>query len=156
MYSHYTKTALNDDNEIVMMLPFYETSDSVRHILSEDSACINVRKCEKEQRLLIMDSLKGYFGSINGLMPFVKQSVDYAKASDRRCVTLLGDMGSFFYSHKKDDLVHYEMQLPYKFDMNFKGICLYHTHDFRRLLEADKQRLHGHHTKIMYLLPSPG
>ena len=59
MYSLYTKSALR--------------------ILSEDSDCIDVSKCEKEQALLVIDSLKGYFGSKDGLMPFVKQTVDYAK-----------------------------------------------------------------------------
>ena len=59
MYSHYIKSAVPGDNEIVVILPFYETTDNVRRVLSEDSACIDVRKYEKEQRLLIMDSLKG-------------------------------------------------------------------------------------------------
>ena len=57
MYSLYTKSALYDGNEIVIILPFYETTDSVRCILSE--ACIDVSKCEKEQALLVIDSLKG-------------------------------------------------------------------------------------------------
>ena len=46
MYSHYIKSAVPDDNEIVVILPFYETTDNVRRILSEDSACIDVRKFE--------------------------------------------------------------------------------------------------------------
>jgi hypothetical protein len=62
MYSYYVKSALSDDgNEIVLVLPFLETVDNVRRILSENSASIDVRKYEKEQSLLIMDSLKGYF-----------------------------------------------------------------------------------------------
>jgi hypothetical protein len=47
-YSHYIKSAVPDDNEIVVILPFYETTDNVRRVLSEDSACIDVRKFEKE------------------------------------------------------------------------------------------------------------
>jgi hypothetical protein len=50
MYSHYIKAAL-DNNEIVIVLPFYETVDSVRQVLSEDSACIDVRKKEKESKI---------------------------------------------------------------------------------------------------------
>src|SRR5918994_3268213 len=138
MYSLYTKSALYDGNEIVIILPFYETTDSVRRILSEDSACIDVSKCEKEQRLLIMDSLKGYFGSAGGLMPFVKQTVEYAKNSGRENVSVLGDMGSFFYYKKKDDLIGWEMELPRKFNMNLKGVCLYHERDFASLSEAQK------------------
>jgi hypothetical protein len=155
MYSHYIKSAVPDDNEIVVILPFYETTDNVRRILSEDSACIDVRKYEKEQRLLIMDSLRGYFGSAEGLMPFVKQTVEYAKNSGRENVSVLGDMGSFFYYKKKDDLIGWEMELPRKFDMNLKGLCLYHERDFARLSEAEKQQLLKHHNKILQLSPSP-
>ena len=155
MYSHYIKSAVPGDNEIVVILPFYETTDNVRRVLSEDSACIDVRKYEKEQRLLIMDSLKGYFGSAEGLMPFVKQTVKYAKNSGRENVSVLGDMGSFFYYKKKDDLIGWEMELPRKFDMNLKGLCLYHERDFARLSEAQKQKLLKHHNKILQLLPSP-
>jgi len=43
MYSYYVKAALKN-NEIVLILPFYETTDNVRLVLSEDSACIDVRK----------------------------------------------------------------------------------------------------------------
>jgi len=154
MYAHYTKSALYDGNEIVVILPYYETADSVRGVLSEDPACLDVREYEKEQRLLITDSLKGYFGSVDGIMPFVKQLVEYAKTSGRSNVTVLGDMGSFFYYEKNHCLVEYETQLPRKFDMNLKGICLYHLIDFRRLSEEDKQKLYRHHSKIMQLLPS--
>jgi hypothetical protein len=155
MYSHYIRSAVPDDNEIVVILPFYETTDNVRRILSEDSACIDVRKYEKEQRLLIMDSLRGYFGSAEGLMPFVKQTVEYAKNSGRENVSVLGDMGSFFYYKKKDDLVGWEMELPRKFDMNLKGLCLYHERDFARLSEVEKQQILKHHNKIFQLSPSP-
>jgi hypothetical protein len=90
MYSHYIKAALKN-NEIVVILPFYETVNNVRCILSEDSACIDVRKYEKEQSLLIIDSLKGYFGSQDGLIPFVKKIVQFAKASGRDGVSVIGD-----------------------------------------------------------------
>ncbi|HZA69484.1 MAG TPA: hypothetical protein VE548_07265 [Nitrososphaeraceae archaeon] len=70
MYSRYTKYALYDGNEIVVILPFYETAEAVRRVLSEDDAWIDVRKCEKEQALLIIDSLQGFK---DGLMLFVLQ-----------------------------------------------------------------------------------
>src|SRR5215204_3912581 len=155
MYSYYTKSALYDGNEIVVILPFYETTDMVRHILSEDSACLDVRKYEKEQRLLIMDSLRGYFGSADGLMPFVKQTVEYGESSGRNAVTVISDMGSFFYYCKKDGLIGWEMKLPCKYEMNLKGFCIYHTRDFKSLSEENKRELYRHHTRIMHLLPPP-
>jgi hypothetical protein len=155
MYSHYTQSALFEGNEIVVILPFYETADNVRRILSENSANIDVRKHEKEQSLLIMDSLRGYFGSQDGIMPFVKQTVEYARNSSKDGVSVLGDMGSFFYYEKKDDLIGWEMKLPSKYEDNLKGFCLYHKQDYdRRLSENDRQILLKHHGKTMHLLPS--
>jgi len=155
MYSHYIKAALKN-NEIVVILPFYETVNNVRCILSEDSTCIDVRKYEKEQSLLIIDSLKGYFGSQDGLIPFVKKIVQFAKASGRDGVSVIGDMGPFFFYEKNDGLLHYEMTLPTKFEgINLKGLCIYHKQDFdKRLSEKERQMLLEHHGKTLYLSPS--
>jgi len=153
MYSHYVKAALKD-NQIVIILPFYETVNKVRHILSEDSACIDVRKYEKEQSLLIIDSLKGYFGSQDGLMPFVKRIVEFAKTSGRNGVSVIGDMGPFFYYDKNGDLLHYETELPIRYEgMNLKGLCTYHGQDFKRFSEKEKRMLLEHHGKTLYLSP---
>ena len=156
MYSQYIKSVLSNGNEIVMILPFLETVYNVRRILSEDSGNINVRKYEKEQLLLIMDSLKGYFGSPVGLMPFLKQTVEYANKLGKNGLSMLGDMGSFFYYNKKNGLLDYEMTLSSKYkDMYYmKGFCMYNGHDFDiRLNEEERQRLLVHHVKTLKLLP---
>ena len=157
MYSQYVKSVLSDGNEIVMILPFLETVYNVRRTLSEDSANINVRKYEKGQLLLIMDSLKGHFGSPAGLMPFLKQTVEYAnKLGKKNGLSVLGDMGSFFYYNKKEGLLDYEMTLSSKYKgMNqMKGFCMYNGHDFdKRFNEEERQRLLVHHVKTLKLLP---
>jgi hypothetical protein len=151
MYSQYIKAALSN-NEIVLVLPFYETIDSVRQILSEDSACIDVRKREKEQSLLIIDGLKGYFGLPNGLMSFTKQLAEYAKTSGKNCVSIIGDMGPFFYNRKKDNLIGWELELPFRYHPSMKGFCVYHEKDFgKRLPENDKELLIGHHEQVLDL-----
>ena len=157
MYSHYVKSALSEEgNEIVLILPFLETVDNVRRILSENSANIDVRKYEKEQSLLIMDSLKSYFGLQNGLIPFVRQTIEYANTSGKSGLSVLADMGSFFYYDKKDDLLQYEIALPLKYkNMNLKGFCVYHKKDFdRRLTDKERQVLIKEHGKTLILLPS--
>ena len=75
VYSHYTKMQLEDSNEIVLILPYYETTGMVRLNLSGETiynengnnpygySGIDVNKYEKEGSLIIMDSLKGYFYS---------------------------------------------------------------------------------------------
>jgi hypothetical protein len=74
IYSQYIKIQLEYNNEIVLVLPYYETPDTVRLVLSGrngydyDSSTnpfeysgIDVSKYEKEGSLMIIDSLKGYF-----------------------------------------------------------------------------------------------
>ena len=63
LYSNYIYRQLKENNEIVLINPYYETTDSVRQILSEkDNATINVSKYEKDQALVIADALEEYYG----------------------------------------------------------------------------------------------
>ena len=154
LYSFYAKSALFD-SQIVMILPYLETVDTVRRTLSDDSANIDVTKHEKEQSLLILDSLKGYFGLQEGLIPFLIQTADSAKKSGKS-LSVLSDMGSFFYYDKKDDLLQYEMALPSRYEkMNLKGFCAYHLRDFDvRFSDKERQDLIKHHGKTLMLLSS--
>jgi hypothetical protein len=79
-----------------------------------------------------MDSLKGYFGSPDGLLPFLNQTVAYASKVGKNGLSVLGDVGSFFYCNKKDGLLEYESTLSSKYrKMNYmKGFCMYHEQDF--------------------------
>ena len=154
LYSFYAKSALFD-SQIVMILPYLETVDTVRRTLSEDSANIDVTKHEKDQSLLILDSLKGYFGLQEGLIPFLIQTADFAKKSGKS-LSVLSDMGSFFYYDKKDDLLQYEMSLPSRYErMNLKGFCAYNLRDFNvRFSDKERQDLIQHHGRTLMLLSS--
>jgi hypothetical protein len=75
VYSYYTKMQLKHNNEIVLILPYYEATDMVRLTLSRETiyskngnnpfgySRIDVKKYEKEDSLIIIDSLMGYFPS---------------------------------------------------------------------------------------------
>lgn len=154
LYSFYARSALGD-SEIFLFLPYLETVANVKRVLSEDSSNIDVRKYEKEQSLLIMDSLKGYFGLQEGLIPFLLQTADFAKKSGKS-LSVLSDMGSFFYYNKKDDLLHYEMSLPSRYErMNLKGFCAYNLRDFDvRFSDKERQDLIKHHGRTLMLLSS--
>jgi hypothetical protein len=87
IYSRYVKFQLEDRNEIVLILPYYETTDMVRLVLSGirdydigintpvDSGYsgIDVSKYEKEGCLIIIDSVKGYFHSEKGQQQLQQQ-----------------------------------------------------------------------------------
>jgi MEDS: MEthanogen/methylotroph, DcmR Sensory domain len=132
LYSRYIKTEIEENDMIVLILPFYETTDSVRRILSEGTS-INVTKYEKHHSLMIVDSARAYFGSSSSadLVSFIKSLAKYAKQVGRNGICALCDIGSFYHSRLKvDGLIAHEASLPSKFDMNIKAFCLYHIADY--------------------------
>jgi MEDS: MEthanogen/methylotroph, DcmR Sensory domain len=153
VYSDYINNALNEKNETVIVLPFFETTDSVRRVLGEGG--MDVANHEKHHSLLIMDSLKGYFGSAERVKPLIDQALEHAKTSGKNGVSALGDMGSFFHNHKEDnDLIEHELSLPSEYDetINLKTFCLYHKLEFdKKLSQEQRERLLKHHGKNMMI-----
>ena len=155
VYSHYINDALNVKNETVIVLPFFETTDTVRRTLRDSEFDIDVRKHEEQRSLLVMDSLKGYFGSPEGVSRLIKQALEHTKISGKTGVSVFGDAGSFFYDHKDNDLVKYELSLPSEYDSNLKTFCLYNKREFDlRLTEEQRQTLLEHHGKNMIIAAS--
>ncbi|MDQ3867968.1 MAG: MEDS domain-containing protein [Thermoproteota archaeon] len=162
IYSRYIKAQIEDDNEIILMLPYYETTEMVRSILSGENnnnnnggRIIDVRKYEKEGSLIIIDSVKAYFGSDIDLMSFVEKLAKKAQSSGKSGVSVIADLASFYYYNQVDKLIDYEMSLPTKYDdqMKLKGFCLYHQEDFdKRLSKEQKQKLLEHHSKNIMLV----
>ena len=185
IYSRFTKQQLEDKNEIVLILPYYENTDMVRLVLSGSNVYgddisnnpvgysgINVSRHEKEGSLVIVDSLKGYFGSDQrqennsnsnntsnknmDFMTFLDVLLRHAERKRKNGVTVLADMGSFYLnSHKgSQELMRYEMTLPEKYyGKNLKGYCLYHQKDFERRFgrEEQAQLLDCHSRNIMFM-----
>lgn len=177
IYSRYVKTQLEEENEIVLIISYYETADSVRQILSshtlQNNNSIDVRKYENEGSLIIMDSLKAYFGldsdddnddaddkNDNGrpnkdiIITFLKQLIEKAESSGKNGVSVFADIASFYhYNNPVDKLVEYELSLPRKYHgMKMKGFCIYHKADFeKRLTEEQRQKLLTHHGKGLLL-----
>ena len=171
----YTKVQLEDENQIVLILPYYESTDMIREILSAEdkhkNAGIDVRKYEKEGSLIIVDSLKGYFyyseqqGDDNNnsnnidLMSFVKVLLRRAERRHMNGVTILADMGSFYhhqYHNNTQRIINYETSLPIKYDdgMKLKGFCLYHQKDFEKRFRKEEQAklLDNHGRSIMMIV----
>src|SRR5919205_3558965 len=105
IYSRYIKAQIEDHNEIILMLPYYETTEMVRSILSGENnnnnnnnggSIIDVRKYEKEGSLIIIDSVKAYFGSDIDLMSFVEKLAKQAQSSGKSGVSVIADLASFY------------------------------------------------------------
>lgn len=132
IYSLYTKILLEDNNEIVLILPYYETTDMVRSVLSGRNAYddgissglvgysgVYVSKYEREGSLIIKDSLVAHFGSSKeqknnyqldvsnnnramDLTAFLNVLFKYARRRRKDCVTVLSDLGSFYHNFPYD------------------------------------------------------
>jgi hypothetical protein len=84
-YSYYIKIQIEEKKEIVLINPFYETTDSVRETLSSGYKAIDVKKYEeKEEKLVIGDSLKKYLGyKEDGEEEKIADQIDESKQNRR-------------------------------------------------------------------------
>jgi hypothetical protein len=147
LYTKYVKTQLERENKIVLVLPHYETTDSLKKILLDDSFPAAdgkdmVKKCKDS--LIVMDSIKGHFGA-GDHMAFVNKLVDSAENG----VLVIADAGPFFHLNKKDKLVEHELSMPSRFDIDLKRFCVFHKQDFNVLTEEQRQELVNHHGQVL-------
>jgi hypothetical protein len=83
IYAAFAKTHLAN-NAIVVIFPYYEKTDAVRDALYE--AGIDVRECEKNCSLVIVDSVKAYFHSEIDVRSMLKRIVEAGSRYVRRCL----------------------------------------------------------------------
>ena len=61
IYSQYIKARLDAKKDIILFLSTYQNVNCVRRNLREVN--LDVAKCEEDGSLVIIDSVRGYFGS---------------------------------------------------------------------------------------------
>ena len=155
IYSHYCRTAL-ESNELVLLLTYYETADSVRHTLT--MVGIDVKRYEKERALMIIEDItKTYFGSGQDFLFFLNILNKQQEKRGKNGISVIADMGIFYHfnNNDKDALFRFERSLPAKFDIRLKRFCYYHIRDFDRLEEKEKQDLLEHHYLRVIAAPHP-
>jgi MEDS: MEthanogen/methylotroph, DcmR Sensory domain len=152
LYSNYILKQIKENNEIVLINPFYETTDSVRQVLSEkfNDGISNVSKYEKEESLMIADALEEYLG--DQPLIYVKKGLASYAETGKKGLSVLADLGAYSHRYKYKDLVDYELSLPTKYDVQMKGFCLYHQKDFDKFSDEQKQKLTEHHQKTLEII----
>lgn len=152
LYSNYVLKKIEENNEIVIVNPFYETTDSVRRALSEKyNHRVNaISKYEKEESLMIADSLKEYLGD-QPLLYVKKGLANYSKMG-KKGLSVLADLGAYPHKSRYKDLVDYESSLPTKYHVPMKGFCLYHQKDFDRFSDEQQQKLIDSHGKALKII----
>jgi hypothetical protein len=146
LYKYYIKKQIEEKNEIILFNPFYETVGTVRqnlrmgHVVQLDEFAY-----DRDISLIIADSLNQYFGKVS-TSEFTQRLVKYAIEKRKAGVSIMGDMGSYFFKMMYTELLDYELSLPTQFSAPQKGLCIYHQLDFdNRLTEKQKQFMVDHH-----------
>jgi hypothetical protein len=110
VYPNLIRQHLEVKNDVVLLLPFYDTPEQVRKILSKNK--VDVKKCDNiEESLIIMDASKAYFGSSTDIFSFVVSLTKLARVSGKIGLSIFEDMGPFFYYNIINDLLKYEVSL---------------------------------------------
>jgi hypothetical protein len=155
IYSQYIKTAIEENNEVVVIISHYESIDNIRRILSSGNSNnnsytdVNADKYEKDGSLVILDSATGFFDLYDN--PYIKNLLKRAKSMNRDGICILADNGLLFDLHRIDELIQNEISLPVKFDVTLKRICMFLRQDFDILTEEQKQKLLAHHGKHLQI-----
>lgn len=131
-------------SRIILIAPFYETVDSVKHNLSAEGS-VDVNRHIKNGSLVIVDALSYYFPDIDGMKKLVASLSDRAKKEGRAGITAIIDMGFFFLfggDGAATQLIKYEAALPPKIDGgNVRRLSCYHVGNYNTLNDSQKLEL---------------
>jgi MEDS: MEthanogen/methylotroph, DcmR Sensory domain len=146
IYSHYSR-ALLPENEIVMIGTQYDAIGNLKNTLRLSG--VDVERYLNQGTLFIVDAQQGYQDDVDsrGLWKLAMSLLSRAKKEDRQGVTWFGDPGSFFSFDKIEELIQYELWCSQKYEDTMKTVCCYHSKDFEKLDETQKQTLFDHHSK---------
>ena len=177
IYSSYIHEQL-ENNEIVLMLPFYETVESVKEVLTKfrdnNDQKINVAQHLDKGSLLILDGIEAFFdnewktdkqvdndadednsinnhGNIVSLMRIMQNQI---KKLDKDGMTIILDMGCFFQNGGLEHVLKYERSIPQIFkDSKLKQLCMYHQKDFEtRFDKTEKASILDSHGRSVLML----
>jgi hypothetical protein len=166
IYSNYTNQELRN-NRIVLILPHYETVQSVENFLL--LANVNVEKYQQQGVLSIIDGNEAFFnhpdidyntdydartnnekGNIVSLMRIMQaQAVKLGKDG----ITIILDLGCFF-TQSLYDLMSYEKSIPLIFkNTTLKQLCMYHQRDFdERFTNSEQASLLDQHARSIIMV----
>jgi hypothetical protein len=151
IYVKYCKIALESLNEIVLLLPYYDSTSYTLHNLR--TIDIDIEKYKQEGWLIIVGSRNGYFSlkdELVGIMIMVKMLLQRSHKLGKSGLTVFSDIGLFFYLNRIEDLLKRETAVLLSIhNTKVKIFCCYNIADLRQLTENQKQDLLNHHNKVI-------
>jgi hypothetical protein len=148
-----TRNNKQSKSRILLIAPFYETVDSVKHHLIAFGV-ENIQRHIDNGSLVIVDSFYSFLPDINGMKKLIDSLSQRTRKEGMPGVTAIVDTGSFFLlggDSKAADLISYETSLAPKMqDSNVKGFSCYHWGNYETLTEKDKEQLtQGQRKKLL-------
>ena len=141
VYSAYIKAQLDIQPEsVILMLPYYDTSDKVREILESEG--VDVKGNEEEGKLIIVDIEKvinnSYYevSEVERLRAFTKHVQEEHPA---KTIFVVADMSTFNHTKKRRELLDYERNLHKDLKVEkWKELCFYHENDFKTMFTKEQ------------------
>ena len=156
-YIECCKDSILGRNEMFILLTYYQSVSAVRkkmYLL----AGIDTARYENNGTLVILDSEMAYQPSLeqtgrrNIIMILTSLLMKHAQEHDKKGITLLSDLGTFFLNKRIADLISHEVSVPSRMDgNNVRSFCCYHKDDFSVLQEEQRKRILRHHSNNLIL-----
>jgi hypothetical protein len=108
-----------------------------------------VTKFEQNGSLVILDSVRSYFGSEFDALSTIQILSKRAENQGKEGCCVIADMGQFY---DETELLKLETSVSLKFEsVRCKGFCSYHQGFFDRLAENEKELLFEHHYRNLII-----
>jgi len=155
-YIECCKDSILDRNEIFVLVTHYQHVSVVRkkmYLL----AGIDAAGYEIDGTLVILDSEMAYQPSVeqtgryNIIMILSSLLKKHAQERDKKGITLLSDLGTFFLHKRITGLISHEVSVPHRIGANIRSFCCYHKDDFSILQEEQRKEILLHHSNNLIL-----
>jgi hypothetical protein len=156
-YIECCKDSILDRNGIFIVVTHYQHVSSVRKKMKL-LAGIDTARYENDGTLIILDSEMAYQPSVeqngrhNIISVLTSLLTKYSQEHDKKGITVVGDLGTFFLKKRITDLISHELStLSRIIANNIRCFCCYHKADFSVLQEEQRKRIIRHHLNNLIL-----
>jgi hypothetical protein len=168
-YIECCKDSILDRNGVFVLVTHYQQDSVVRKKMNL-LAGIDTARYEDDGTLVILDSERAYQPSVeqNGRYDIISiltsLLIKHAQEHDKKGITVLSDLGTFFLKKRIADLISHELSVFSKIDANIyclfdirsfskriRSFCCYHKDDFSVLQEEQRKTIMQHHSNNLIL-----
>jgi hypothetical protein len=156
VYASYIKRQLEEQPEsVVLFLSYYDTTDSVRNVLS--SKGIRVKEREQTGSMIILDIMKvldnPYFQ-----VPDIEKLRELARKIEKqfsgKTIFIIADMSVFNHTKKASEILEYEKTLHKDLQVErWKELCFYNKRDFETMFTKSESNtlMEYHKDKVIVM-----